>query len=102
MTQQSIDTLLDTLMNSSNDTWRDDAAQELANCPNKPQAEEALFTAIASSNLDDSLRRTCAESLATIWIRAGQVQDEKVRRLTGMPRIVVEEFLRTAQIRREN
>jgi hypothetical protein len=95
-TSLSVKELADILMNSQNDVWRDDAAEELADVPDCRRAEEALMAAIESLKLDDSLRRTCAESLATIWIRAGHVPQESMKRLTGMPRSVVEDFLRDA------
>jgi hypothetical protein len=98
MTHHSVDNLVDILMNSANDAWRDDAAEELANSPDQFRAEKALISAIESPKLDDSLRRTCAESLATIWIRAGYVPVEEMSRLTGVPRIVVEAFLREAHL----
>ena len=59
---------------------------------------DALIKAIQSPALDDSLRRTCAESLATIWIEQGAVQQHAFNRLEGMPREVVEAFLIAAQV----
>lgn len=96
MRQESVESLLDTLLNSPNDAWRDDAAQDLADCSDNVQAQEALFTAISSLKLDDSLIRTCAESLATIWILSGGVTTANIKRLNGVPRFVVEEYLRAA------
>src|SRR5436305_13780296 len=93
---RSVDKLLKTLLDSDNDAWRDDAAEELAKSPDVERAEEALFLAIESPKLDDSLRRTSAESLAEIWIRRGGTTREKICRLSGTPRVVAEEFLRVA------
>jgi cytochrome P450 len=98
MTHQSVAELVHTLLNSENDAWRDDAAQALADVSDHAEAERALIAAIESPKLDDSLRRTCAESLAAIWIKTGEVPQEPMRKLTGAPRAVVEAFLRAAHL----
>lgn len=98
MKNQTIEGLLEILLHSSNDAWRDDAAEDLANCKEELKAERALFEAIVSPKLDDSLRRTCAESLAVIWIRSGHVEMDKLDKLAGMARQVVEEHLKTENL----
>lgn len=98
MSTHSIEELLQLLLHSSNDVWRDEAAEELAKFPDSTQAEQALFLAISSPLLDDSLRRTCAESLANIWIRSGGVERQTLETLAGMPRTVAEAFLKAAKV----
>lgn len=101
MTQETIESLLNTLLHSSNGAWQDDAAQELANCSDQARAEEALFFAISSPKLDESLRRTCAESLVTIWIRLGEVTFEKIQMLHDAARDEAELLLHYAVQRNE-
>lgn len=98
MITRSVGELVQILCGSENEAWRDDAAQELAHAPNRDEAEVALLEAIESPTLDDSLLRTCAESLATIWIERGAVEQRAFARLTGMPRQVVEAFLLAAHV----
>ena len=99
MKKDSIDDLLEILLHSSNDAWRDDAAEALANCEDVIQAECALLKAIASPKLDDSLRRTCAESISEIWIKSGYVDRDKLNSLTGIAKQVVEDHLVSANVR---
>jgi hypothetical protein len=96
--KRSVTELVEILYKSENDVWRDDAAQDLASASNHAEAEVALLEAIESPALDDSLRRTCAESLATLWINQGHVQDHILAKLHGMPRDVIEAFLLAAEI----
>ena len=65
--------MLEVLLSSPNDAWRDDAAMQLTESSDPHEAENALVFAINSGRLDSSLRQTCAESLGTIWARAGMV-----------------------------
>jgi hypothetical protein len=73
----SVEQLRNAFFYSSNDVVRDDAAQQLAerHCQ-EDEAQTALFEGILSAVLDDSLKRTCAESLAEIWIRRNQINDD--------------------------
>lgn len=98
MVEPSVAELVGILFESDNDAWRDDAAQLLALSPDLVEAEAALVNAIVSDAIDDSLKRTCAESLAAIWIKRGCVDKCKLTRLAGMPRGVVEAFLLAAGI----
>jgi hypothetical protein len=96
MIDRSVEELLETVLNSENEVWRDDAAEELAKVSDRAKAEAALLAAIKSPKLDDSLRATCADSLATIWIETGHVSQDVMKSLTGEPRKIVEAFLRKA------
>ena len=98
MGERSVAELVEILYRSSNDVWRDDAAGQLASAPHRAEAEAALLDAIDSPAIDDSLRRTCAESLATIWVDQGRVNEFALARLAGMPREVVESFLLAKRI----
>ena len=98
MGSMSVAELVQVLYESKNDAWRDDAAELLARAPDRAEAEAALIEAIQSSAIDDSLRRTCAESLAEIWIERGSVSESAFAELQGMPRDVVKTFLRAANI----
>ncbi|MFZ1767414.1 MAG: hypothetical protein WAT68_12305 [Candidatus Nitrotoga sp.] len=95
---RSVNKLLDTLFNATNDVWRDDAAEELGDCSDLIAAQEALFFAIESGQLDNSLRRTCAESLAKVWISRGYVKREELQRLKESERFIAEAFLRAANL----
>ena len=91
----SVEQLRNALFYSSNDVVRDDAAQQLAerHCQ-EDEAQTALFEGILSAVLDDSLKRTCAESLAEIWIRRNQINDDLYERLTvNKFREVIDAFL---------
>jgi hypothetical protein len=90
--------LVEILYGSTNDAWRDDAAQELALASDRAGAEAALVAGIESPGLDDSLRRTCAESLASIWIDQGYAPATILSKLDGMPKDVIDAFLRAAAI----
>jgi hypothetical protein len=96
--QRSVSDLMEILLNGINDAWRDDAAEALGSVPAREEATAALVAAIGSPTLDDSLRCTCAESLAQIWIHEGKAQPHILAKLSGMPRNVVESYLRAAQI----
>jgi hypothetical protein len=91
---RNVDELLAVVLKPGNDALRDDAAEELAKCTDSEAAQAALVRAIGSPDVDDSLRRTCAESLAEIWIARRKVDQEIFRRLNGMPREVVVAFLK--------
>ena len=83
------------LFYSSNDAIRDDAAERLGDTYwREDEAQKVLFEGIFSPALDDSLKLTCAESLAEIWIRRGQVNDDLYERLDGSKfRGVIDAFL---------
>lgn len=99
MVERSITELVRVLFGSDNDAWRDDAAQLLALSSDQAAAEAALLEAITSDAIDDSLKRTCAESLASIWVKRGFFEPHNLTRLTGMPRTVIEAFLVAAGTR---
>ena len=96
MASKLVAELVQVLYESKNDAWRDDAAEQLALVPDQAEAEAALIGAITSSAIDDSLRRTGAESLASIWIERGYVTEGAFSKLHGMPRDVAAAFLRAA------
>lgn len=98
MKNESVDDLLEILLHSPNDAWRDDAAEALASCKDVIKAEYALLKAIASPKLDDSLRRTCAESIAVLWIKLGYFEMDKLNSLTGIVRQIVEDHLKAANL----
>ena len=102
MKQSSLAELVDTLLNSPNGAWRDDAAEELARWPEPVAAEEALLSAIESPKLDESLRMTCAESLAIIWIARGHYPAAALDKLQGHSRAVAEALLRDASVSSDN
>jgi hypothetical protein len=82
------------LLHSGNDVDRDDAAELLyEKYWNEPESQFILVSAINSGLLDDSLIRTCAESLVQIWLRLNIVNNEIYSQLTGMPKEVVDAFL---------
>lgn len=82
--EPSIEQLRNYLFHSSNDALRDDAAERLGDTHwQEDEAQNVLFEGICSDALDDSLKLTCAESLAEIWIRRGQVNDDLYERLEG-------------------
>jgi hypothetical protein len=91
----SVEQLRNALFYSSNDVVRDDAAEQLAERHwQEDEAQIVLFEGIVSAALDDSLKRTCAESLAEIWIRRNQIDDELYERLMGNKfREVIDTFL---------
>lgn len=94
----SVAELVAVLYKSDNDAWRDDAAEQLAFASKQSDAEAALIAAIHSPEIDDSLRRTCAESLASIWIRKGEPDRHALAGISGGPREVLVAFLTSAGI----
>jgi hypothetical protein len=90
---KNLEELLNILYESDNDAWRDDAAQALADFADSPLAQAALIAALDSKRLDESLERTCAESLATIWIRQGYAPGSVLARVSGVPREVIDAYL---------
>lgn len=89
----TVEYLTQILYHSKNGAEQDDAAELLAVADDCSAAESALFHAIESTEIDDSLKRTCAESLVSIWIARGRVSHDYFDRLAGMPRDVVVAFL---------
>ena len=80
----SVEQLRNDLFHSSNDVLRDDAAERLGDTYwQNDEAQKVLFDGICSDALDDSLKLTCAESLAEIWLRRGQINDHLYERLKG-------------------
>jgi hypothetical protein len=82
--------LQETLLRSKNDAWRDDAAELIAELYWQDDAAEGvLVEAMNSDLLDDSLRRTCLESIAEIWIRRGAINTETYDQFVGGPSQVI-------------
>lgn len=59
---------------------RDDAAMDLAAYDDE-QAEHALMSIAEDITVNKLLAERCAESLAEIWVRKKETQDNKIARL---------------------
>lgn len=99
----SVEQLRKALFFSSNDVVRDDAAEALAERHwREDEAQNVLYEGLISPAIDDSLKRTCAESLAEVWIRRGLVDDNLYRCLSDNKfRKIIDAFLEAAKLKPE-
>jgi hypothetical protein len=82
MLEPSLDELKQTLQNSSNSAFREDAAQKIALIHwENDQSQRILSDLIQFGSLDKRLRFTCIEALADFWIRRGKIDRDLYHKL---------------------
>lgn len=94
----SLAELLSILKGSSDEMERDDAAVLLIFESDWRAAENALKEVIFSSSVSTSLLETCAESLATIWLREGQVNELAISSLPIAAGQIIDRFLNDVEL----
>jgi uncharacterized protein YjiS (DUF1127 family) len=87
--------LLEWILSGDSAVTRDDAAEEIARTHwEKQEAQEALVLALANPDLDSSLKQTCAEALADIWFKRGEVNGEVYRQLSAEHQEFIDLYLK--------
>lgn len=75
---------------------RDDAAMDLAD-HDAPEVRRALLMVAQDACVEETIRASCGESLAELWIKSGGLDREALCRLSGEARREAESVIRESR-----